>query len=256
MTRVKFIVVGAVIGCWCPGATAIVNIESNRMEDPSQGWSGQVNFLLMGNLGNTEDLDLAFGARAVHRDGAHRWLLVADQEYGESAEEEDTDSTKVHVRRVYETGPRHAWEGFTQYERDDFRLLGSRLLAGAGHRFTFLPNSERHRHYLGVGAFGEREREDLAGAKNIERTVRGNLYWSYRYQWREEIHLANTLYVQPSFEAGDDYRLLDNLSLSIGVGERLSLQLAVDWHYDSEPPATVEQTDISYTTSLVWRLGK
>ena len=256
MTRTKHVIAIVALGCWCPGLMAIINIESNRVEEPPAGWSGQLNFLLLGNTGNTEDLDLALGARAVHHDGPHRWLLIANQEYGETSDEEDTDSTVAHARRIYETGPRNAWEGFVQYERDDFRLLTSRLLAGGGHRFTFLPNSKLHRHHLGVGAFAEREREDLPDAENTERTVRGNFYWSYRYQWHEEIHFANTIYVQPSVEGGGDYRLLDNLSLGIGINERLSLQLAVESRHDSEPPATVEQTDISYTTSLIWQLGR
>ena len=241
-----------------PAALAgpIVNIESQRFEDPPEGWSGHLDASLSGESGNQTTFQSTASARLDHLDRERQWILLAARKYGRSGREADVDESLLHLRRVAPRGERWAVEAFGQAERNPFRRLEYRALAGSGVRLgAYTPTGDQRIH-VGLGAFAEREREETEEGPQRSDTLRGNFYWNHRMRTDTGVDLSQTLYAQPALDDPEDYRLLNQFSATSPLSRRLDLQFALTIRYDNRPPPQVRRTDTSYSLSLRWRFAE
>lgn len=233
----------------------IVNIESQRFEDPPEGLSGHLEGSLSGESGNQTTFQGSASARLDHLTSQRQWILLAARKYGRSGRDADVDESLVHLRRVVPRGERQAVEYFGQAERNPFRRLEYRGLLGAGLRLGAYTPTEHQRIHFGIGAFAERERETEEDQTLTQDTLRGNFYWNHRFRTDTGIDLSQTLYAQPALDQPQDYRLLNQFSISSPLSARLDLQFALTARYDNRPPPQVRRTDVSYAVSLRWRFA-
>ncbi|MEM7051001.1 MAG: DUF481 domain-containing protein [Acidobacteriota bacterium] len=180
-------------------------------------------------------------------------FLVANGDFAEESGERSERRSFAHLRWVWYHSSKLSWETFLQNEFNEFTNLDSRYLLGAGGRWT-LVKKPRRELFLGLGLMAESERLDVPEDGPDERsseTWRATSYLSWKWRLKSEgSSLINTLYVQPELDDPSDLRLLNELDLQVPLGERLSLSLAAVVQHDSEPPAGVEETDLSITNSL------
>jgi putative salt-induced outer membrane protein YdiY len=64
------------------------------------------------------------------------------------------------------------------------------------------------------------------------------------------LRFTSTTYVQPRFDAPEDYRLLDESAFEANLGKRLTAKVSIVVRYDSEPPTGVHPTDVDVRNSL------
>lgn len=237
-------------------ATAIVNIENMRVGTPEPGYSGNIDLGISGKSGNSDKSEIALDSRLQHYQDKITDFVVFSYDYGEANNQRNANATFLHGRHVVQFQPRRAWEAFVQAEQDEFTRLSLRALAGAGLRFTLAEKQNQIGLYLGVGAFYSREtleyRPGLTdhGSENFGRA---SFYLSYKHQLNAQVSLASTTYLQPRLDDGDDYRALEQASLAVKMSDDLSLKLSLDISHDSQPPQTVEKTDVSYMTGVSYR---
>jgi len=236
-------------------ADSIVNMESLHLKEPREGFSGNVELAASGASGNTDKSDVAAGARLEWHHDQRTTFIVGNYNYGRAADTTNTDNAFLHLRHIYQSTVNLAWEGFGQLQRDRFARLSLRELVGGGARFTLTPPSDSGAAFLGLGAF--HEKEDLseeAGTTDggVEHNWRGSLYWVLKHHFHNDIRFVNSLYYQPDLNESSDYRVFDTASLQVDLTDRLALKLGLTVAYDSRPPQTVEQTDVTYRTGLAW----
>ena len=240
-----------------PGiASAIVNIESMRVETEGEGVSGSFSLSANGTSGNSDTRNAGLGAYLQNKRGERTDFAILTYNYGSSGGEKNVDRTLLHLRHVQGFAPRRAWEVFAQWQQDEFKRLSHRGLLGGGLRWD-LNHSEKPntRFYLGAGAFYENERLDSrAGTTDggTETTVRGNFYLSFQQPLNTHASLVSTTYFQPSFEGFGDRRLVEQGALFFDISESTRIKLSLDVSYDSEPPQDVKKTDVTYTTGIDW----
>jgi putative salt-induced outer membrane protein YdiY len=236
-------------------AQAIVNMESLHLQAPKPGFNGFVELDASGATGNTNKTDLALGGRLEWNRERHTTFLVGNVNYGRASGTTNTDNSFLHLRHIYQSTDLLAWEGFGQLQRDRFARLSLRRLVGGGARFTLTQRTADSAEFLGTGAFYEWE--DLtakSGTTDETRTHkwRGNLYWVVKRRFHEGVHGVNSLYYQPNLRQLHDYRALDAAELKVDLTEVVALKIRLSVAYDSEPPQTVKQTDVTYYTGLSW----
>jgi putative salt-induced outer membrane protein YdiY len=163
----------------------------------------------------------------------------------------DTNRSFAHLRHRY--GLDAAWdvELFGQAQQNEFALLKLRTLLGGGLRWS--QQSDGLSLAIGLGSFFEREELKAAANEPAASLWRGNSYIALYYALNERVRLQNTLYYQPAWKNPADFRLLDDVALSVSLSDRLDLKLAVEIANDSRPPATIKDTDISYKTGMELR---
>lgn len=232
-------------------ANAITNIESQRLNGVTEGLSGNIKFSLAGKSGNTDKQSSTAYALADYLQEKNEWLAIARLEYGQTSGNRDVNNKFYHGRYIYHLNDRFAWEGFLQYQTDEFKFLRSRSLEGGGARWT-LYQSDAQLLALGTGAYYTQERFNLSTGEPTDDYARANFYLTYKYAISPTSQLSNTAYFQPRFSDTSDYYASNSLALTVKINNRLALELNVETQYDNKPVDNLKKTDQNYTTSLVY----
>lgn len=234
-------------------AYAIVNVEQAIIGHPQEGNNSKLELLASGASGNTDKSMVQSNLLSTWQHGAHTEFLQMQYAYGQSRGQTDTDRAFMHVRHRQEISDVWGVEEFLQVGRDTFARLTMRRLVGGGVRRVLFEEPDVSAGYLGVGGFYEQE---ILSAKfgttdPIDTSLwRANSYLVLQRQFNEQVRFYNTFYYQPALANASDYRILEQASMLVKLGQRLDLKLTLDISYDSLPPQTVEQRDMRYSTGL------
>lgn len=238
---------------WAVTAHAIVNIESMRMGEPPQGYSGAISLSGDGESGNTDKFSANAGARLEWHGGIITNFAIFRYAYAETSGVQDTDKIFFHARHILQVSAKTAYEGFIQAERNKFARLSFRGLIGGGARLTLRKKPGVKSLHLGLGGFFSRETlESEAGTTDngSQNTWRLNTYLSYLQHINDQVNALSTTYYQPAIDDFSDFRVLEEASLRVKMTDTLSLNLSLDLTHDSKPPQNVNKTDTIYSTGI------
>jgi len=236
--------------------SAIVNLESLHFDKQKTGFGGIVNLSISGSSGNTENNRTKVDAGLHLTDNQTNDYLLMSYEYGESFGQTNTDKSFIHLRHIKKTKSFADWEVFSQAERNTFSRLSLRWLLGAGARFQLNKGKPDQTLIVGLGGFYSIEELDKRSGLTDDGTEtlwRANSYVLFRYKINDTVRFTNTVYYQPRFSDAQDYRLLEQATLTVNLSDQLDLTLSLDISHDSQPPQLVEKTDISYLTGITYR---
>jgi putative salt-induced outer membrane protein YdiY len=246
-----------VLLCVARPAHAIVDAEEFRIQKPVTGFSGNVAVAISGQSGNTDKAAVSLGSRLTWYEKPVTNFVIFNYDYGETGGVRDTNKGFVHARHIHDITDRRAWEAFAQAQTDEFTRLTYRGLLGGGLRLvTYQAPDDRMVLINGIGAFYEREKlseETGTTDAGVEKKVRGNFYFVVKYQLNDTVGLGSTTYYEPDTSDPGDYRALEVAGLRVVLTKTLDLEISLEIAYDSQPPQTVDSTDVTYTTGVKYR---
>jgi putative salt-induced outer membrane protein YdiY len=226
-------------------ASAFVNIELIR-RDAKEGFLGRTGARLNGQSGNVDKVSGTFSSLNILRGERDDALFIANYGYSETESVKDTNNGAAHVRYVFLSREKFAYEVFLQEEFDQFKDLSSRTLLGANVRQT-LSQEPEHSLYLGYGSFYEMDFYENGEKRN---EGRGNLYLSFINRLNQQVSASVIGYYQPAFSGIKDFRIRFDSGLNFAISSRLALEVALSVVHDNELPVDVEKTDLTYGTGL------
>ena len=174
----------------------------------------------------------------------------------------------AHLRFMKELTPRYSGEVFSQLEFNEFIRLNQRTLVGGGLRFKHSSLAGRHHTgqaplsmVFGLGLMLERESIDIGSDASTGDPIHGNLaellrssnYFVLAYAPRENVNIQSTTYYQVDTKRLQDYRLLSQSLIEVGLGKRLALTSELNIRYDSEPPGGVKSRDLEYNQGMTYK---
>jgi hypothetical protein len=231
----------------------IVNVQPLiSADEEKQGFS----FVLEGSAdirrGNTNLVALSGNAIAQYRARGHLAFVLARGDFGARDGAPFMNKDLEHARyRVRLAGPL-AGEVFVQHDRDAFRRLSLRALAGLGLRLHMIQWDVLDAS-LGAAYLLEYERlaggeEPDAGATTLAHRL--STYVVLSTHVTDVLDLGVTMYVQPRLTRASDIRLLSETSLLAKAAKHFSLKLTLTSAFDSEPPASVVPLDTTLKGAL------
>jgi len=238
---------------WTVAAHAIVDIESMRVGDPPQGYSGALNISLDGESGYSDKVDFSTGGRLEWHSGIITNFAILSYDYSETSNVADTNDLLIHLRHVRSVTKTTAYEGFIQMERDEFARLSFRGLIGGDVRLALGEKIGVEAFYLGLGGYYSRENltsEPGTTDSGVRYYWRVSTYLKYVRHLNRQVKVLSTTYYQPAVDDFSDFRMLEQASLSVKMTDALNLKLSLEVTHQSEPPQTVEKTDITYSTGI------
>jgi putative salt-induced outer membrane protein YdiY len=239
--------------CISQNAIAIVSMESVHLGKPPEGFSGAFDLSFDADYGNTEESSVSTGIKLQNTREQRINFVIANYEYGESSGSKTKNKSFVHYRHIYQQQTDRALEGFAQLSSNEFTRLNLRALAGGGIRLSLGKITDKRAFLLGLGAFFEREDLDTdaaLGEEDTSETVRGSVYFVMKFHFNDNVSLVSSTYLQPDFGHFSDFRAIEDLSLASKLTERLALKIGLFIGHDSEPPPSVENTDVSVKIGL------
>lgn len=261
--RKTFIILMLALG----SLSAQVNTESLRKTIQAPGF----HFNLGANLNMMEGNRNLFQTQIKTRlDQVQPWghlFLVTNYKMSSKDETVFVNQGFAHLRFMKELTPRYAGEVFSQLEFNEFIRLNQRTLMGAGVRYKRAgpEQGDTRKHplsmVLGLGLMLERESIEVGADASAGDPVHGELaellrssnYFVLAYAPRENINIQSTTYYQVDTRRFQDYRLLSQSLLEVGLSKRLALTSELNLRYDSEPPGGVNARDLEYTQGLTFK---
>ncbi len=234
-------------------AQAIVNVEQAIIGQPKEGLQNTFDILASGATGNTEKSSTKTDLLSLWKHGDHTEFLQLQYAYGKSKGQTDTDQAFAHLRHRTALTPDWSVETFAQVGRNTFSRLTQRTLLGGGIRWVMFEEDVKSAGYLGLGAFHEKETlSDKLGTNDPVHSElwRVSSYLVLKRKLNEQVRIYSTTYYQPATADPTDYRLLEQASMLIKMGENLDFKVSLDIAFDSKPPQTVQQRDVLYSTGL------
>ena len=188
------------------------------------------------------------GVRRVQ--GAHQTLLKASLDRATTFGETSTDRAFVHLRHRLEFADSWATFGFAQLEHNGFRSLQVRDLFGLGIERR-LWRTERTAGAVASALMSEHE-VLLISVDPLPPRIRSSNYFLLAVDLGQGVTLGSTTFFQPQIADLSDWRLLEDLTLNVSLGQRLSWSVSCKMEMDSRPPEDVNPWDVVVKTGLGW----
>lgn len=241
------------LALFASAAHAIVNVEQAIIGQPSEGRHSTLDILASGASGNTEKSSTKADMLNLWQHGEHTEFLQLQYAYGTSRGQTDTDNAFAHFRHRTSIAPAWGLEAFAQVGNNPFSRIAQRDLLGGGARRILYEEDIKSAGYLGFGAFHEQEtlNSKLGTTDPLQASLwRANSYLILKHKLNEQVRVYNTLYYQPALADTSDYRVLEQASILVKMGQNLDLKLSLDIAFDSKPAQTVQQRDMLYSSGL------
>jgi Protein of unknown function, DUF481 len=233
-----------------PLYSQVVNIESKRMRSDSLGWLGSAegNFQLAKQVETIFDLGCKLHFQYKHKN--YLWLFLNEYRLIKGGDDKFVNSAFAHVRYNHKvTKELLRWEAFTQVQYNGVLDIGLRWLAGTGPRFKIY-DSDLFRFYVAALYMYEYE-------ENTQKTIflhkhRMSSYATLTLDFGN-VELINTTYYQPNLkDFDDDFRVVSQTDLLIGITENLKFKTGYLYRYDSMPFPNIPKVTYGLTNGLVF----
>ena len=230
----------------------VVNIEQQRLDAQSPGWSGSI----AGNLDLTRNqrsvFNFGLNSKVQYRRDSSVYLGIVQSGLIKASGRNFENFAFAHARWTRGVTAWLAVEAFTQLQQNRVNGIQSRALAGAGAR-VLLFNEPAGTGYAGLLVMGERERE-VTDSIPLHEDVRLSAYFagSYTPESAEWITVANTTYFQPRVGRFSDIRISTDWRLEVALRQNLALVTTLNLVYDARPPVGLESTTYALRNGLKW----
>ena len=225
----------------------IVNIESARMQSDTTGWMGNAGsgFSLTKNVHQVFSAEV--DAHLQYKSKKSLYLLLGNYGFLKSAGTSLIDNTFLHFRYNYKVNNVLRWEAFTQVQQNVISNIKSRFLLGTGPRFKVL-STKIIRLYAALLLMYEREQSTIDNA--VQNNLRNSSYISFTISPNKQVEIISTSFFQPLLNNWNDYRILNQASLRVKAGKKLSVRL--NWNYlnDSRPVAGIPAVNYTLSTGI------
>ncbi|NVB42123.1 DUF481 domain-containing protein [Pseudenhygromyxa sp. WMMC2535] len=229
-----------------------LNVERLRLNPDDDGLHGGLSLGVDFQAGNVNLFDLNTSASVAWRRDAHLLFLIGNSKFATRTKAIDggtldglfedqaryINRANLHLRYNYDFLDWLTAEAFSQVERDEFLLVASRVLTGAGPRFVPL---RRDNLSLAVGTAWMLEYEALDPQRVVSplpaQTLvhRWSSYLTLMVVHDERVSFRSTTYVQPRFDRLADLRLMSEGELSVELFDPVSIQILAKLRWDTQP---------------------
>ncbi len=232
----------------------IVNVEASRMQSDTVGWSGSVgaDFGMSKNVDKIFALGLGSHLQYKTSNDMGLWLVLGNLNILKIASDRFVSDGLAHIRYNRKVNEWLRWEFFGQYQNNVITQIDSRMLLGTGPRLKLIKIS-KFRMYTGCLFMYEREIERTT-PKIKHSDIRNSSYLSFSWFPRDNIDLVSTTYFQPLVTQLSDYRILNQVSLTVEATPHFGL--TVNWNYlhDRFPAGTAPKTTYNFGTGITYKI--
>ncbi len=255
MKSLRWILLTTLVLSTATASARVVNVQSLIRPDMPQGLQAEVGGSLNYRTGNVDLLLAKASLLASVRSGDHVVISSSLSELGIKGGEDFMERVFSHLRYQWIVNPSLTWETFGQIATDRFKRLKLRGLGGTGPRAALVQGSAVS-VALGLAYMFETEElnssDTLTDGGDTDQAHRMSSYLTAKFMLSPDVGLLNTTYYQPRLDDfGGDWRLLNQLDVSLKLSKRFALVVGYEVSYDTAPPEAIKELDTSTNVKLV-----
>ncbi|MEY4546139.1 MAG: hypothetical protein RL685_2334 [Pseudomonadota bacterium] len=230
----------------------IVNVQPLLTRTQQGGFSGAALASLDVRSGNTQLLLASGSLLASYQRGPRILFFHTLQEYGVQGGERFSSRDFEHLRYRHQLREALALEAFVQHDRDEFRRLALRMVAGTGPRISWASGEALD---VAAGLAYLLEHERLSEGPQLDSgearlNHRLSSYVTMRIRLADRLRIGQTTYVQPRMDEPNDLRVLNETELLASIDGTIATKVTFSMGFDSQPPASRRALDLATKTSL------
>lgn len=228
-----------------------IGFSEDLQPNQEKRFSNETTFSMVTTRGNTDTLTLA-----GENEMAYKFSETWAGSWGAGAVYKEVDSTNKIERyfadlRVDASITEH-WYVYllASWDRDEFSGFDRRLGLGPGMGCKFLNGPK---HFL-FGELGLNYRyEDYASSESDpDQFMESRLFGRYKWAFTEKTNFSQKLEYLQSYKQEKTLKLKSDTALITAINKTMALKLNYSVLYNNNPiPSTLENTDSTFTTSLV-----
>ncbi len=228
----------------------IVNIEKKRLDTDTTGIYGDVfaNIALQRTSKNL--VSIGTGGHLSYNFEKSELLLIGELGFVKGGGEKFANDGFLHLRHTATITKYISWESFTQMQYNTLTKIDNRWLTGSGPRFQLTDYDNALFYWSLLYMF---EHETLSDPRLVNNDHRFSTYFAFTLRPQETVSFTSTTYVQPRIDLWSDYRLFTENSLSLGISNKLSLNIRFRMTYDRFPPAGIPALTYDMHNGLTYK---
>jgi len=228
---------------------------AGRIKGIATGWEGNANIGFSFTSGNSNNITMTTGLRAVKPNPQGGMLIYFRSLWNSS----HGTSAVVTTQNAFWGGARYDRNlskkmfGFLSYdfERDKPRRLSFRSVAGGGLGHRTVKNDRTELEFLAGLAWN---RTWQAGADSD--TPEGLVGLNFKQKINHRFRVQNAFTYFQNVTDTHEYRVLFDTSLNADVTPRIGVYFAIGNRYNNDPLGNAKKNDFLLTTGLKWNFGK
>jgi Protein of unknown function, DUF481 len=249
---IRLIIFVLLAGIFCSTANAqIINVENSRIQTDTVGWAGELGAQFSFTKNTQELLMAQMNAHLQYKTEKDLFLILGNYGFLSGDAVKLINNSFLHLRYNRKLNELVRIEAFSQILQNPVTLIDYRILTGAGPRFK-LSASKKLKLYAASLAMHEYERE-LDSVKTIHNDIRSSSYVSFSLLFNSQTELVNTIFYQPLFTNISDFRILDQMKLSVKTGKKIAITLNLNYLYDNFPVRGVPRINYTFSTGLDYK---
>jgi putative salt-induced outer membrane protein YdiY len=215
----------------------VLNIESLRFQNDSDGWIGTVKFAFAAQQNVNRIYDFGNSIHAQYRKGQSRWILLNNLVFSKTNGKSFENTGYEHIRYDYKLKKYDwlTWEAFVQTQYNKPMKMDLRAIAGTGPRFRLI-KKERAHMYLGTLYMFEHEEDEGEVLEAIYNDHRLDSYLTFTWAPVKNAEMVNTVYYQPAFTDFSDYRISEVFSFAFTMTKHFAFETGFNLTYDTKQP--------------------
>jgi hypothetical protein len=235
------------------GANAQTIINAERVGGVKDSSVYALSLSYNGTRGNSTTDQISISPVVVLKRKKNEFKLFAAYNVLSQSQNNILNSGYVHVRHNYNFKPFLKTIVFYQLQFNEVLRLTKREVVGAGFRFG-LVRKDSLSLALSVGAMHEFEllnRSDLQSFEKYKTNyIRGSVVASFKWIVNEHLQVNEVVYYQPYLKNFADYRILNDINISIKVSDHFSFLLISSIRLDSQPPSSIGGYDWNFRVGV------
>ncbi|HEY1039924.1 MAG TPA: DUF481 domain-containing protein [Bacteroidia bacterium] len=228
----------------------VVNVESKRFLNDTNGWVGKVDFNFMLTQNTQQIISVGNNVHVQYQQNRHRFLILNDINFIKAGSTDFVNAGFQHFRYNYKIVDRITWEAFTQVQYNKVLKMDLRYLSGTGPRFKLVKNSNLRLYLATLYMY---EYEEITNETKPNQAHRLSSYLTFSISLGKHADLTSTTFYQPNFANFNDYRIANDSALELYISKRLNFKTGFNLLYDTRQPAGIPELVYSLRNGLSFK---
>ena len=238
--------------CSIPLAIACLAPAAALADDKPDGlWHGNVSVGANFASGNSSSTNVGANADASRARAQDKWAFYFNAAYGESKSDGVTSKTADTIRG----GGRYEWNftprafafGSADLERDGLVDLDLRAVLGGGAGYYLVKEKATTFQLSGGVAYTHESYSDSTGDRNYAALI---LAEESTHAFTENTSFKQRLALYPDLDETGEYRATFDATLANKLGGNWTLNLTLNWRYNSLPPMGAKKDDTLFLVGV------
>lgn len=246
----KIILFHFLLFCAVNTVAQVINIESKRFLNDTDGWVGNSDFVLSMIKNTQQIISFSNTTRIQYQENKHKFLFLNDIGFVKAGNVNFVNAGYQHLRYNLKLQNRITMEAFVQTQYNPILKLDFRFLYGVGPRFKLIKQKNIRVYAAGLFMY---EYDMIKNDPNPQQATRASFYISSTLMSKQNFEITSTSFYQPKIGEASDFRFANDTSLEFIINKHINFKTSFNVLYDTRQPIGIPDLVYNFRNGLTFK---